>query len=170
MAQESARINDLYTNGVRVRMPGKYIVLILFLPVALVALGAGVWLNIMSHRSAVEALEYRKSENGVEAAYFTLPEFLVDLSPDFNGRTAYLKMRASILLDHQETDATAQVLAAMQPVVMERLTIFLRALRPGDFQGSDSMTRIKREMLRRVNLVIAPADAGEVVIEEIVIQ
>lgn len=170
MAQETMRINGLYTNGVRVRMPGKYIVLILFVPVALVALAAGVWLNMVSHRSAVAAVEYRKSESGVETAYFALPEFLVDLSPDLNGRTAYMKMRASIVLDNEASADTAETIAALQPVVMERLTIFLRALRPEDFKGSEDMARIKREMLRRVNLAIYPANAGEVVIEEIVIQ
>jgi len=92
------------------------------------------------------------------------------LSPDLNGRTAYLKMRASIALSDVETNKVAEQIEAAQPVVVERLTFFLRELRPEDFQGSQGMALIKREMLRRVNLVIAPSSAGEIIIEELVIQ
>jgi flagellar basal body-associated protein FliL len=170
MAQDAALVNGLYTNRVRVRTPGKYIVLFLFMPVILVALGAGLWLNMKSRQLQIAALEYRMSEAGVETAYYTLPEFLVDLSPDMNGRTAYLQMRASIVLGTEETDEKAQTLDAAQPAIVERLTFFLRVLRPEDFEGSDAQLRLKSEMARRINLVIAPDTVGEVVIEELVIQ
>ena len=169
MALESALSKNMH-GGVRVRTPGKYIILSLFLPVMLVALGAGIWLDVVSKRSALAALEYRKSESGIETAYFTLPEFLVDLSPDLNGRTTYLKMRASIVLNEEDVKEIAMTIDAVRPAVLERLTFFMRELRPEDFQGSEGMARVKREMVRRINIVIAPERIGDVVIEEIVIQ
>lgn len=170
MAQHAALNTGFSASRVRVRTPGKYVVLFLFAPVIVVAFGAGIWLNIVSQRSALAALEYRKMENGAKAAYFTLPEFLVDLSPDDDGRTAYLKMRVSISLGDGDANATAKQIEAVKPAVVERLTFFLRELRPEDFEGSEGMAQVKREMLRRVNLAIAPSTASDVIIEELVIQ
>lgn len=170
MAQNATIKTGIQTGRVRVRTPGKYVVLFLFAPVILVALGAGLWLNTVSHHSASAALEYRKTSNGEKAAYFALPIFLVDLSPDANGRTAYLKMRASISLGEKDAAGAAVQLEAVRPAMTERLTFFLRELTPEDFDGSEGMARVKREMLRRVNLLIAPASANDVIIEELVIQ
>ncbi len=171
MSQASAIVNAIPGNArVRVRTPGKYIVLWLFAPVFLVAIGAGLWLNVKSRETQIAALEFRTNASGDEGAYFTLPEFLVDLSPDRNGRTAYLKMQAAVALNGADAETVASVIETKQPLVVERLTFFLRELRPEDFAGSESMARVKREMARRVNLVIAPEVARDVVIEDLVIQ
>lgn len=169
MAQQAAILDGVNGARLRVRTPGKYIVLCLFVPVAVIALGAGIWLNTVSNRS-IAALEYRMSASGAKAAYFKLPAFLVDLAPDQNGRTAFLKIRASISLGDEDANTTAEHIEALQPAVNERLTFFLRELRPEDFESSDGMERVKAEMLRRINLVIAPVRANDVVIEELVIQ
>ena len=170
MAQEAALINHSFTNRVRVRTPGKYIVLFLFAPVALVAIGAGLWLNYVNEQSRLASLEYRTAQNGAETAYYALPEMLVDLSPDRDGRTAYLKLRASIVLSEDETRKTARNIAAAQPLVTERLTFFLRILRPEDFQGAAALEQLKAEMAKRINLVIAPDEVDGVIIEDLVIQ
>ena len=86
------------------------------------------------------------------------------------GRTTYLKMRAAIVLNQEDVKEIATTIDAVRPAVLERLTFFMRELRPEDFQGSEGMARVKREMVRRVNVVIAPERIGDVVIEEIVIQ
>lgn len=170
MAQNAALANGMKGARLRVRTPGKYIILFLYFPVVMVAIGSGLWLTWVEQRAAVAALEYRRSVSGEKVAYFTLPEFLVDLSPDLNGRTAYLKMNASIALRGAVSVERAATIDEAQPALIERLTFFLRELRPEDFDGSEGMARVKREMLRRVNLVIAPESADEVVIEELVIQ
>ncbi len=170
MAQASALTEGMNGARLRVRTPGKYIVLFGFLPVALLAIGAGYWLNQRAGSADIAALEYRKSNEGVRAAYYNLSEFLVDLAPDRNGRTAFLKLRASIALGGSDVDVAAERIAALKPAIDERLTFFLREMRPEDFEGSEGMARIKRELLRRVNLVIAPNSAEDVVIEELVIQ
>ena len=170
MAQHFALGNATATGRVRVRTPGKYVVLCLFVPVILVALGAGLWLNYTDRRAAFAAVEYRKSITGAREAYYPLPEFLVDLRADADGRTAYLRMRASVLLDSERLTESVERIDALKPAVAERVSFFLRELRPEDFDGSEDMIRIKREMLRRVNLVLAPYDANDIIIEDIVIQ
>lgn len=168
-AQQGAFTLDGARARIRVRTPGKHVVLYLFAPVIVIAIGSGLWLNEVTTRN-LTALEYRKNSIGEQAAYFNLPDFLVDLSPDRSGRTAYLKMRVSIALRHADVSKTAQHIDTLEPVLNERLTFFLRELRPEDFSGSESMARIKSELLRRVNLVIAPQEAADVIISELVIQ
>lgn len=170
MAQMAALANGMSGARMRVRTPGKFIVLILYFPVVIVAVASGLWLNMVEERALLAAIEYRRSVSGEKEAYFGLPEFLVDLAPDRNGRTAYLKIRVSLALRGQDAKKSAEQIDAAKPAVVERLTFFLRELRPEDFDGSEGMARVKREMLRRVNLAIAPAAADEVVIEELVIQ
>ncbi len=170
MAPEFAHDSRMHRGRVRAHTPGKYIVLVLFVPVSLVALAAGLWLSYAERRAAFAVIEYRNSIDGVRDAYYPMPEFLVDLRTDNDGRTAYLRLRMSILLDRAELSSSVERIDAFKPALTERLTFFLRELSPEDFDGSEEMARLKKEMLRRVNLVLAPYDAGDVVIEEIVIQ
>lgn len=165
-----AHTNNLHDGRVRVHTPGKYIVLFLFLPVSFVALGAGMWLSFEERRAAFAAVEYRKSVSGARQAYYPLPDFLVDLRTDSDGRTAYLRLKASVLLANEELPGTVERIDAVKPALVERLTFFLRELQPEDFDDSDDMARLKTELLRRVNLVLAPHSAGDVVIEDILIQ
>lgn len=170
MAQNAAAKEMIDMGRRRVHMPGKYIILILFVPVSLVAVGAGFWLNFQERRAAYAAVEYRKSAEGLREAYYSLPEFLVDLRADDDGRTGYLRVKASVLLNKDGMSKTVQNIDALLPMLNERLTFFLREMRPEDFDSSEDMNRIKREMLRRINLVIAPNSADDVIIEELVIQ
>jgi flagellar FliL protein len=170
MASAFALESKMHHGRVRAHTPGKYIVLILFVPVSLVAVGAGLWLSYAERRAAFAVIEYRNSIDGVRDAYYPMPEFLVDLRADADGRTAYLRLKMSILLDRAELSDSVERIDAFKPALTERLTFFLRELRPEDFDGSEQMMRVKAEMLRRVNLVLAPYEAGDVIIEEIVIQ
>lgn len=154
----------------RTRLPGKYIVLFLFAPVALVAVAAGVWLNGAERRAAFAALDFRQAEDGAREAYFALDPFLIDLAAGESGDQRYLKLEASIALRGEHVAATAASIETRLPHLRERLSFFLRALRASDLEGSDGMARLKEEMVRRVNLSIAPAVAHDVVIESIIIQ
>lgn len=170
MARESALHSVSSTGRMRVRTPGKHIILILFLPVSIVAAIAGLWLNFQERRALYASVEYRQSANGSREAYYALPEFLVDLRPDADGRTAYLRLQVSLQLEDHDIATSLQRVDAAKPMVIERLNFFLRELRPADFSGSERMSMVKNEMLRRVNMTVEPARAREVVIEEILIQ
>jgi len=154
----------------RVHTPGKFIVLILFAPVLLIAVGAGLWLRHKEREAVYAAIEVRTNANGDREVYYALPEFLVDLRADNDGRASYLRVKASILLQSGAKDRMARNMDAIKPLLVERLTFFLRELRPEDFAGTEGMGRVKRELLRRVNLVMAPDAASEVILEELVIQ
>ncbi len=170
MAQAFALHDGTGGPRMRVHTPGKYIVLFLFAPVVLVAIGSGLWLSNAERRAAFAGVEYRQSLDGAREAYYPIPEFLVDLRMDDAGRTAYLRLKVSIRLDSASLNDAVEQVDAVKPAVIERLALFLRELRPEDFDGSENMARIKSEMLRRVNLALSPHDARDVVIEDLIIQ
>lgn len=154
----------------RVRVPGKYVTLFLIAPVLLLAAGYGAWREYAERRAAFEAVEYRETVAGAREAFYPLPEFLVDLRPDDDGRTAYLRMKVAVQLDNAALGDAVETIDMAKPVLVERITLFLRELRPEDFDGSQKMLLLKSELLRRVNLALPPDNARDVVIEDLIIQ
>jgi flagellar FliL protein len=54
--------------------------------------------------------------------------------------------------------------------VVDAFQIYLRELRPSDLEGSAGIYRLKEELLRRVNLAIAPARVESILFKEILVQ
>jgi flagellar FliL protein len=161
-------VYDLESRGAalrrRVRLPGKYIVLggmgVAAAAAALVgALRAG----------GPQSAEPAASVVATESRQLALREFLLDLAPDRDGRTAYLKLRAVVAFQDGDP-AAAERAAVSRAAIEERIGFLLRGLTPEDFEGDDGLGRVKAEMLRRVNLVIAPEVAQDVLIIGLVIQ
>jgi len=97
--------------------------------------------------------------------FYTLPDLVVNIqSPD--GRPSYLKLKLTLELPDHET---AEVLEPATPRLNDMFSTFLRELRPEDLSGSQGTYELRMEILRRVNLVIAPAEVNAVLIEEILI-
>jgi flagellar FliL protein len=46
----------------------------------------------------------------------------------------------------------------------------LRELRPEDFEGSTGMFRLKEELLRRINIAVAPIEVHDVLFNEVIVQ
>ena len=98
--------------------------------------------------------------------YYTMPDLVVNIqSPD--GRPTYLKLKLTLELPDAET---AEALAPATPRLNDMFTTFLRELRPEDLSGSQGTFQLRAEILRRVNLVAAPAEVNAVLIEEMLIQ
>jgi flagellar FliL protein len=82
-------------------------------------------------------------------------------------RAQYLRLKLSLELP--EAGLAAQIQPVM-PRVLDTLQVFLREMRPSDFEGSASVHRMKEELTRRVNLAIQPARIDAVLFREILIQ
>jgi flagellar FliL protein len=67
-------------------------------------------------------------------------------------------------------DAAVTALTDSIPRVNDQFTTFLRELRTDDLSGSAGAYRLRLELLRRVNLAIAPAHVNAVLIEEMLVQ
>lgn len=98
--------------------------------------------------------------------FYEMPELLVNINGGQDG-AAFLKLKLNI----EVSDETLMpVLDQNMPRVIDRYQGFLRELRPEDLSGSAGYYRLKLELLRRVNLAIAPAQADAVNIDQLLIQ
>jgi flagellar FliL protein len=101
--------------------------------------------------------------NGV--VYYTLPDLVVNMQTA-DGRPSFLKLKLTLELpDHDTADALDPNLPRLQ----DMFQVFLRELRPEDLAGSEGGYQLRMEILRRVNLVIAPSKANAVLIEEMLV-
>lgn len=103
---------------------------------------------------------------GEDVTFVALPEMLVNIvGPD--GRPAYLKLKLTL---EAPDEAAVTALTEHVPRVSDQFNGFLRELRTDDLAGSAGAYRLRLELLRRVNLVIAPAQINAVLIEEMLVQ
>lgn len=97
--------------------------------------------------------------------FYTMPDLIVNIqSPD--GRPSYLKLKLTLELPDHET---AEALEPATPRLNDMFSTFLRELRPEDLSGSQGTYELRMEILKRVNLVAAPAEVKAVLIEEMLI-
>ncbi len=176
------------------KMSGKKLVLFIILPTVLVLGGGGAAAYMLffqgggeqhasteagghgkakgGHGGEGEAGEAVPGPNGTmithgeDVIFVQLPEMLVNITgPD--GRPAYLKLKLTL---EAPDDATVTALTEHVPRVSDQFNGFLRELRTDDLAGSAGAYRLRLELLRRVNLTIAPARINAVLIEEMLVQ
>lgn len=94
--------------------------------------------------------------------YFTLPDVVANIeSPD--GHASYLKLKLTFEVADEET---VHLLQESMPRVNDILQGFMGELRPEDLSSSAGDYQLRLEILRRINLVLAPHKIKAVLIEE----
>jgi flagellar FliL protein len=97
--------------------------------------------------------------------FYTLPDMVVNMQTA-DGKPTFLKLKLTFEVpDHD----TVEALEPARPRLQDMFTTFLRELRPEDLAGSQGSYQLRLEILRRVNLVIAPAKINAVLIEEMLV-
>ena len=105
------------------------------------------------------------SEGPNGTTYLSLPNMVANIqSPD--GRASYLKLKLTLECPDEET---VTALTESMPRINDVMQGFLRELRPEDLAGSQGNYQLRLEILRRVNLVLAPHKVNAVLIEEMLI-
>lgn len=117
-----------------------------------------------AHGAAGANPAIKEGEHGVY--YYTMPEMLVNITSG-DGRPVYLKLK--LTLEAPDEDV-AYAVEPQLPRVTDQFQAFLRELRVDDLAGSAGAYRLRLELLRRVNLALAPAQVNAVLIEEMLVQ
>jgi flagellar FliL protein len=112
---------------------------------------------------AAGSAEVREGPDGV--LFYTMPNVVVNMQTA-DGRATFLKLKVTLEVPDQET---VDLLDPNMPRLQDMFQTFLRELRPEDLQGSQGSYQLRMEILRRVNLVIAPSKVNAVLIEEMLI-
>src|SRR4051812_28306881 len=97
--------------------------------------------------------------------FYTMPDLGVNIQAADTG-PPYLKRKLAFELPDEDV---AEQIEPNQPRLADMFQTFLRELRPEDLSGSQGSYQLRMELLRRVNLVIAPSKANAVLIEEMLI-
>jgi flagellar FliL protein len=100
-------------------------------------------------------------------SFVEVPEMMVNLIGTPGERVQYLKVR--LVLEVKEEKQVEAIKPSM-PRVTDIFQSYLRELRPGDFNGSAGLFRLKEELTKRVNVAVAPNQINAVLFKEVVIQ
>jgi flagellar FliL protein len=98
--------------------------------------------------------------------FYTMPDMVVNIQTA-DSRPTFLKLKLAFELPDEEV---AEEIEPNAPRLADMFQTFLRELRPEDLSGSQGSYQLRMEILRRVNLVIAPAKINAVLIQEMLIQ
>ncbi len=98
--------------------------------------------------------------------FYAMPDQVANIQTA-DGRPTFLKLKLAFEAPDRDT---ADAITPEAPRLKDMFQSFLRELRPEDLAGSQGTFQLRMELLRRVNLVIAPAKINAVLIEEMLIQ
>jgi flagellar FliL protein len=133
--------------------------------VAFVIAGAGGYLFLSSQKAAVPAGDAAVVA-APESFIFNLPEITVNLASS-DGTESFMKLTIALEVADQSMMSIIQPRMAK---VMDAFQVYLRELRKSDLEGSAGIYRLKEELLRRVNVAIAPAHVQNILFKEILVQ
>lgn len=130
----------------------------------LVAAGGGYFF-LSSQQAPVPAAE-AEAIAAPESFIFNLPEITVNLA-SADDKESFMKLTIALEV------ADENMMTIIQPrlaKVMDAFQVYLRELRKSDLEGSAGPYRLKEELLRRVNVAIAPAHVENILFKEILVQ
>jgi len=110
-----------------------------------------------------EANNVKEGPDGV--IFYTMPDVTVNMQTA-DGKPTFLKLKLTL---ERPDESAVETLDPNMPRLQDMFQTFLRELRPEDLSGSQGSYQLRMEILRRVNLVIAPSKANAVLIEEMLI-
>ncbi|HRK67614.1 MAG TPA: flagellar basal body-associated FliL family protein [Hyphomonas sp.] len=144
----------------------KKLLLFIVAPAVLLFGGAGAYFFLFAGGDEEEA---HAEEVVAEAppAFFDLPEMLVNLAGSTDAKPVFLKLAVALELAAPED---IPLIEPVLPRVLDNFQTFLRELRVEDLSGSAGMFRLKEELLRRVNLSVAPTEVRDVLFKQMLIQ
>ena len=99
--------------------------------------------------------------------FIDVPDMLVNLVGSPGERVQYLKVR--VVLEVKE-EKQVEAIKPTMPRITDIFQTYMRELRPVDLNGSAGLFRLKEELTRRVNAVVAPSEVNAVLFKEIVVQ
>ncbi len=118
------------------------------------------------HGDTAEHAAEEAAKRRSEVVFVDIPDILVNLH-SLGQRPRFLKLKVALEV---ENDGVASEVTTLMPRVMDSFQTYLRALTIDEVSGSGGLGRLKEELTARVNLALAPAQVGDVLIKEMLVQ
>jgi flagellar protein FliL len=142
---------------------GKFIIIGAAALVAVLAIGGVLYFVVGIGKSAPSA---SMAAAAPQSFIFNLPEMTVNLDTSGQGQS-FMKLTVALEVTNEAMMTEIQPRLAK---VIDAFQVYLRELRPTDLQGSAGIYRLKEELLRRVNVAVAPAQIEGILFKEILVQ
>ncbi|MDX1917287.1 MAG: flagellar basal body-associated FliL family protein [Rickettsiaceae bacterium] len=135
--------------------------------IALIA-GVSYGLYILYSKPAVAPVATKEELRKGSAYYYVdVNNIIVTISSgDVGGKKNYLKISLSI---QSQTAESSKEITAKLPIITDSFQTFLRELRRADLSGSAGVIMLKTQLLKRVNAIIAPQEALDILFKEIIL-
>ncbi len=104
---------------------------------------------------------------GGNPCYYAMPKMVVNLAGAEGQRSPYMEIELSL---EAVNGSTFNRIPELMPRLKDQLNAFLRELRVEDLNGSAGTFTLRRELLKRFNLVLDPKKIDAVLIEGMLIQ
>ena len=131
--------------------------------VTILGAGAGWFFLVRGHGEEAHA----EAPPPKPPSFVEVPDMMVNLVGAAGERVQYLKVK--IVLEVKEEKQVESIKPSL-PRVTDLFQTYLRELRPTDLNGSAGLFRLKEELTKRVNLVLAPQTVSAVLFKEIIVQ
>jgi len=128
--------------------------------------GLGVLLLIVGSYFMFFSSKPVEKPEAAKAVYFDLPEMTVNLSAS-SERPQYLRVKVTL---EMADNAVQEAVKIAMPRVIDAFQVHLRELRAVDLEGSAGLYRLREELMRRINVAIAPSKIRAVLFKEVVVQ
>ena len=133
---------------------------------ALLVIGGALYFFLGIGKADTGAAAAAAAAGAPQTFIFNLPEMTVNLNTGGHGEQ-FMKLTVALEVANQAMMTEIQPRMAK---VVDAFQVYLRELRPSDLQGSAGIYRLKEELLRRVNVAIAPAQVDSILFQEIIVQ
>ncbi|MBN9542176.1 MAG: flagellar basal body-associated FliL family protein [Alphaproteobacteria bacterium] len=144
----------------------KRLLMVIIIAVILLG-GGGAAAFMLLGKKKEDKKEVEKAAVAVHTSiYIDLEDFIVNLSASAS-QPRFLKLVVSVEVG-SEPDKN-QVIANM-PKVRDAFQVYLRELKPEDLQGSQSLFRLREELLFRLNKLLYPVVVKDIFFNEVIVQ
>ncbi len=151
---------------------GKKKLIMIVAAVVLLGGGAGGYFMMggsgSGHGGGGHGAEAAHEEKKGSVAFVDIQEMTVNLASEPNqDRPRFLRFKLALEVKD------AKIVPEVQPLlprVQDIFQVFVRELRASDLEGSGGIHRLREELLRRVNIAVAPSRVDAVLFKEVVVQ
>ncbi|MBL1241458.1 MAG: flagellar basal body-associated FliL family protein [OCS116 cluster bacterium] len=170
MAETDGTVDETEEDAAPKKGGKKKLIIIIVAAIVILAIGGGAGAYFMGMFDAEVVMEDGEMPEPVKEKvvyqYYDMPEMLINLQAD-GGQVRYLKLLVSV--EYEAGIDTASVIAA-KPQIEDLFQTYLRELTPTELQGSMGVFRLREELLKRINLILAPERINGILFKKIVVQ
>ena len=151
---------------------GKKKLMVIAAAVVLLGGGAGGYFMMKGpkggHGGGGHGAEAAQDVKKAAVAFVDIQEMTVNLASEPNqDRPRFLRFKLALEVKDAKIVPDVQPLL---PRVQDIFQVFVRELRASDLEGSGGLHRLREELLRRVNIAVAPSRVDAVLFKEVVVQ